>query len=69
MNWTEERLAEALDHIRAIRESMAKMLLDMAEMSVSIVQMQEGQEMVDRMNARFDLPEFPAPSICPTMES
>jgi hypothetical protein len=59
MNWTEERLAEALDHIRAIRESMA-------EMRASIVRM---QEMFDRMNARADLPEFPSPSICPTMES
>ncbi len=59
MNWTEERLAEGLDHIRAIRESMA-------EMRASIVRM---QEMFDRMNARVDLPEFPSPSICPTMES
>jgi hypothetical protein len=71
MTWTADQLAEAMDHIRAIQNSMFLSLLTMEAMSADLAEMRSDvagmEEAIDRMTARMEakIPFVSAPSICP----
>ena len=71
MTWTAEQFAEAMDHIRAIQNSMFLSLLTMEAMSADLAEMRDDvasiEKTIDRMTARMEtqFPFIEAPSICP----
>jgi methyl-accepting chemotaxis protein len=60
MKWTSEQLAEALEHIEAIKRSMTAMQQMTEEMIADIKQMREA---TDRITGQVICTD--APSICP----
>jgi len=68
MNWTPEKLAEALEIIDAIHKSMITTQRAMEEM---VMMLKQTKETADRINAQFTLQMtvLESPSICPKLTS